>query len=415
MRVTESRGIFRAPFPIFAAIIGAAICLGEKNEKPVKASGDSAVAVAQSTVSAPLSVANAPIAIQLDEANKKTPKYERYEKVITEKMLRDDLTFLADDKHEGRVAGGKHLENEVTQYIERIFRECGLKGLGDVTGNYKQEFIIDWKTTAEKIEGNPDGEFEIKKKYVLIPISNIPKVLSYEAIRTHNLVALLEGSDEKLKDEYIVLCAHMDHLGINKLAKPGEDFIFNGADDNASGVSVILSVIRAFAQAKKEGNGPKRSLIILFPSAEEMGALGSKYFVENPPIPLGKQRAAINLDMVGRRDPSNCISVIDTNKDGKPNFFHDLHDALLCDTGIEHVNHDIESLRRRSDQARFEDKDILFLYIGEGPGPNNQLNEDYHKVTDEALKINFLQLRQVAIFSFRNVWKALNKENLFQD
>ena len=341
------------------------------------------------------------------------------ESVITDEVLRKDLTFLARDKNRGRQAGEGILEREVTEYIENIFKELDLRKVCDNGKSYRQSMIIDWVDKKDplkdfhnvKAEGQRQkGLSKADKDAVLIPAEKKPENLSREAIRTHNLVALIEGSDEKLKDTYIVLCAHMDHVGIDRLAKPGEDYIYNGADDNGSGTTVVLSNARAINQAKKDGFGPKRSIIILLATAEEMGLLGSKFFVENPPVPLDRISAMINLDMVGRMERT-CISVLDTDNTGMPNFFHYEHDAIAKATGIERIDHNIEFGRRRSDQAHFADKRIPFLLIFEGLEPNGMLHKDYHGVSDEVGKIDFAKMLRVSRFTYRHVLRAANWKN----
>jgi Zn-dependent M28 family amino/carboxypeptidase len=108
-----------------------------------------------------------------------------------------------------------------------------------------------------------------------------------------NVLANLEGSDAPLKNEYVIYTAHWDHLGKDDKAKPGEDGIFNGAIDNASGVAQVLELAEAFT---KLPTPPKRSLIFLMVTAEEKGLLGAKYYAEHPLYPPAKTLANINID-----------------------------------------------------------------------------------------------------------------------
>lgn len=111
-----------------------------------------------------------------------------------------------------------------------------------------------------------------------------------------NVVGMVEGSDKKLKSEYVIYTAHWDHLGIGEADKSG-DKIYNGAYDNASGVSTVLAIAEVLAKLKKKEK-PKRSVLFLFPTAEEQGLLGAEYYAQNPLIPLNKTVANVNIDGV---------------------------------------------------------------------------------------------------------------------
>jgi Zn-dependent M28 family amino/carboxypeptidase len=111
-------------------------------------------------------------------------------------------------------------------------------------------------------------------------------------IRSSNVVGMIEGSDPKLKNEYVVLSAHLDHLGVNK--EMTGDNIFNGAMDNASGVATMLETARMFSQGKAR---PKRSILFVALTGEEKGLLGADYFASNPTVPLASIVANVNLDM----------------------------------------------------------------------------------------------------------------------
>jgi Zn-dependent M28 family amino/carboxypeptidase len=115
---------------------------------------------------------------------------------------------------------------------------------------------------------------------------------------TSNVIGLLKGSDPKLKNEYIVVGAHMDHVGIQ-----GKDIIFPGGNDNASGVASLIGVARAFADS---GIKPKRSIIFVAFTGEEMGLKGSKYFVDHMGVRKDKVKAMVNFDMVG--DGTNLMT-----------------------------------------------------------------------------------------------------------
>lgn len=128
---------------------------------------------------------------------------------------------------------------------------------------------------------------------------------------TANVLGLLRGSDPKLADEWIILTAHHDHLGLKENAKPGEDAIYNGAVDNASGVAAMLTVARALTA---QGKAPKRSVLFAAVAAEEQGLLGSQYLVEHPPVPYGRMAANINIDGLNIWGRTKDVSVIGYGK-----------------------------------------------------------------------------------------------------
>src|SRR5690606_36472091 len=122
--------------------------------------------------------------------------------------------------------------------------------------------------------------------------TNIKVKSKTEHFQGKNIIGIVEGSDPVLKDECVVFMAHYDHLGMNE---NGE--IFNGADDNGSGTVTLLEVAEAFAGLEKK---PQRSIVFLWVTGEEIGMLGSQYYVDNPLFPIVKTVACLNVDMNGR-------------------------------------------------------------------------------------------------------------------
>ncbi len=129
--------------------------------------------------------------------------------------------------------------------------------------------------------------------------------------QTANVMGALPGSDPKLAGEWVIFTAHHDHLGRNASAKPGEDDIYNGAVDNASGVAAMLTVARAIAALPK---APKRSILFLAVAAEEQGLLGSQYFIEHPTVPVGKMAIDINIDGLNVWGRTRDLQVIGLGK-----------------------------------------------------------------------------------------------------
>jgi Zn-dependent M28 family amino/carboxypeptidase len=191
-----------------------------------------------------------------------------------------------------------------------------------------------------------------------------------------NAVGILQGSDPRLKDEYLVYSAHMDHIGITR-GQP--DSINNGADDDASGTVGVIELAEAFS---RPGARPKRSIIFLTVSGEEKGLWGSKYFSEHPPVPIGQIVADINIDMIGRNWPDTIVAIGKEHSDlgatlNRVNAAHrELGMTAIDDRWPE------ERFYFRSDHYNFARKGVPILFFFNG------VHEDYHQVTDSPEKIN---------------------------
>lgn len=178
---------------------------------------------------------------------------------------------------------------------------------------------------------------------------------------TANVLALLPGSDPKLSQEVVLYTAHHDHLGKKEGGKPGEDTIYNGALDNASGVSAMLNVAKAFKALPK---APRRSILFAAVAAEEQGLLGSQYLAEHPPVPHGRVAANINIDGANIHGRTRDITAIGL---GKSNLDATL--VSLAKTQGRVVKADQLSDRGffyRSDQFSFAKRGIPAAYFGSG-------------------------------------------------
>jgi hypothetical protein len=193
---------------------------------------------------------------------------------------------------------------------------------------------------------------------------------------TANVVALLPGTDPALRTEYIIVGAHYDHLGWggeDSLAPKQTGEIHNGADDNASGVAGVLELAQALAA---ERHRLKRSILFVAFSGEEEGLLGSRYFVEHPPVPLERVIAMINLDMIGRlKDNTLIVYGLGTSPAWKP-----LLERLTEAARFKFTARD-DGLGP-SDHTSFYLKDIPVLHFFTG------VHEDYHRPSDDVEKIN---------------------------
>ncbi len=227
------------------------------------------------------------------------------------------------------------------------------------------------------------------------------------ALLGENVVGIIEGIDPKLKDEYVFVTAHYDHLGV-KFGK-----IFNGADDNGSGSSSLLMIAKAFAEAKKKGWGPRRTVVIMLVSGEEKGLLGSKYYVEHPLIPLEKTVVDINVDMVGRLDKRhegnpNYVYVIGSNR--LSTELHEIgEEANKKFTKLEldykyNAEDDPNRYYYRSDHYNFAEKGIPSVFYFNGT------HADYHKSTDTVEKIDFEAMANRAKLVFHTAWEIANRD-----
>ena len=160
------------------------------------------------------------------------------------------------------------------------------------------------RAAAERLfEGAPQGFAAIgAARMAGLPVRGfpLPATLSVEARSTWTeftspaVIGRMDGSDRKLASEHVLLTGHLDHLGMKENAKPGEDAIFNGALDNAAGIATMLEAAERFVAS---GQRPKRSLLFIAHTAEELGLLGAYYWAANPTVPIGSVAAAVNLDM----------------------------------------------------------------------------------------------------------------------
>ncbi len=237
----------------------------------------------------------------------------------------------------------------------------------------------------------------------------------FEAM-TSNVIAMIEGSDPVLKDEVVVISSHYDHIGISATALDG-DVINNGADDDGSGTVSVLEIAEAFAQAKRDGVGPRRSIMFLNVSGEEKGLLGSAYYADvEPAMPIAQTVANLNIDMIGRRDPEYA-------GDQPDNYVYIIGAELISeeiDATSEMANRvagidmdlskfynspdDPNQFYRRSDHWNFGKSDIPFIFYFNGT------HEDYHGLGDEADKIDYDQMQQRARLVFATAWQLANQD-----
>jgi Zn-dependent M28 family amino/carboxypeptidase len=205
-------------------------------------------------------------------------------------------------------------------------------------------------------------------------------------VKVRNVIGLLRGSDASLKDSYVLLTAHYDHLG---LAKAGEDRVYNGANDNASGVASVIEIAAAIsAQAR-----PRRSIVFIAFFGEEEGLLGSLYYTRHPVFPLEKTVADINVEQLGRTDTSEGPHIATATFTG---FEYSDVPAIFQKAGVStgvkvyELPNGGNEYFNRSDNASFADHGVPAHTVVVSPE-----FPDYHTVGDEWPKIDYDNLAKV--------------------
>jgi Zn-dependent M28 family amino/carboxypeptidase len=230
-------------------------------------------------------------------------------------------------------------------------------------------------------------------------------------LQASDVLGFLPGTD--LKDQIVVISAHMDHLGIRN----GE--IYYGADDDGSGTVSILEIASAFARAKAAGKGPRRSILFLANSGEEEGLWGSQYYTDHPTYPLDKTDVDLNIDMIGRIDPNrkqgdsmNYVYVVGSDKlstDLKP--ISEGNNAKYAKLELDYKFDDPtdpERIYYRSDHFNFARKGVPIIFYFDG------IHADYHKPTDTPDKINYDLLEKRARFVFFTAWDMADRNDMLK-
>ena len=232
-------------------------------------------------------------------------------------------------------------------------------------------------------------------------------------VETENVVAYVEGSDPVLKDEVVVVSAHLDHVGVSG---DGPDTIFNGADDDGSGTVTILEIAEAFERAKEDGHGPRRSILLLHVTGEEKGLLGSEYYADREPlVPIENTAANLNIDMIGRYDPERGFDTTDyvyiIGGDLISQDISDWNAAVNETTGTDlllsdrfNSPDDPNQFFRRSDHWNFGKHDVPFIFYFTGT------HEDYHGVGDSADKIDYDRMARIGRLIFGTAWEIANRD-----
>ena len=309
-------------------------------------------------------------------ASKDNSDPTKYMNSISTEDLKTMLYVVASDEMEGRETGSKGQKKAGLYMIEQ-YKKSGVsfpKGATDYYQHIPAAFL-----NAKRNENLPDSE---------------------------NIWAYIEGSEKP--DEVLIISAHYDHVGV----KNGE--VYNSADDDGSGTVALIEMAKAFAKAKKEGHGPKRSILFLHVTGEEHGLHGSRYYSENPLFPIANTITDINIDMIGRRDVEHANSNNYVYVIGADRLSTDLHNAVVSQNE-KYTKLDLDfkfndpkdpnHFYERSDHYNFAKRGIPAVFFFNG------VHEDYHGKGDEPQKIEYDALTKRTQLAFVVAWDLANREN----
>jgi hypothetical protein len=282
--------------------------------------------------------------------------------MITENELSSHMHFIASDAMQGRKVGSPY-ELLAAEYLASQYRGMEIWSLNP-PGGKSNPYLQSFDFTVRQTKG-----------------------------KSQNVIAWLEGSDPKLKEEFIIISAHYDHLGTGK--KEGNDSIFNGAADDASGTVALLEIAESLKAAQNAGVKFKRSIAFMHMGGEESGMLGSNYYVATQPlIPLEKTAAIINMDGVAGTDKPQApnalnyvyILVNDSTSGPLDKLAEKLNSESKINLEFPKPDH---PERFVSDNKPFEYELIPSIYFSTG------LTEHYHKVSDEPQTIKYSHLAKI--------------------
>ncbi|WP_298556422.1 M28 family metallopeptidase [uncultured Algibacter sp.] len=300
---------------------------------------------------------------------------ETYATTITSNELKDMLFTYASDDFEGRKTGEPG-QKKAIEFIKNNYKSNNIES-PIAKDDYFQEIPASYFNKS----GIEDSE---------------------------NVIAYIKGSEKP--DEVIIISAHLDHIGIS-----GNGDINNGADDDGSGTVAILEIAEAFKAAEKDGNGPKRTIVFLHVTGEEIGLYGSRYYADEDPIfPLKNTVANLNIDMIGRVDSKheaggkNYLYLIGSDKLSKE--LHNVSEAInkqYFNLEFDYTYNDDNDPNRfyfRSDHYNFAKNNVPVIFYFNGT------HADYHKPSDTPNKINYAFLETRTRLIFHTAWELANRD-----
>ncbi|HKY04789.1 MAG TPA: M20/M25/M40 family metallo-hydrolase [Blastocatellia bacterium] len=323
---------------------------------------------------------------------------------------------VASNWQQATAAAPKTSEWEVEKFQEE---EGGQLTLPVITASpdtvnllFEGEQVAGAEMLKRKAENNPGNSFALNPQKSM----TINVVTSPETATTSNVIGVVEGSDATLKQEYVAIGSHYDHVGIGNPVNG--DAIYNGADDDGSGTVAMLDMARAFASNQR----PRRSILFVWHTAEEKGLWGAKYFNMFPTVPTDKIVAQLNIDMIGRSKRPGDSNPANKDLNGPHEIYIVGSKMMSTELGelSEQVNNsylklkfnykyddprDPERLFYRSDHYYYALKGIPIIFYTDGP------HEDYHKPSDTADKIDYQLMEKVTRTIYKTAWELAVRPN----
>lgn len=277
-----------------------------------------------------------------------------------------------------------------------------------------QQYTIS-ESVARAIAGsdydNAKSNASTLKTYTANVLLDVKKTTT--TLQSSNVMAILPGTD--LKDQYLFVTAHYDHLG-----KRGDSVIYYGADDDGSGTCGVLEIAEAFVKAKAAGSGPRRSIVFMTVSGEEKGLWGSDYYSSHPVYPLDQTTADLNIDMIGRidatrkeGDSTNYVYVVGDDKLSTDlKSISETMNKKYVKMELDYKFNDAKDPNRiyyRSDHYNFAKKGVPIIFYYDG-----MLGADYHRPTDTPDKINYNLYAKRAQLVFYTAWEMANRNDMLK-
>ncbi len=301
-----------------------------------------------------------------------------WEGSIKPEHVRPHVEFLASPQLAGRSGANS---NKASDYLIQQFRKSKLLPLFP-DKDFEQAIPTSAEEPVENANSaNGGGDVD--------PPLKTPRIIG------RNVGAFLEGSDPALRDELIVIGAHFDHLGVRNGA------IYRGADDNASGTSMMLEIARQLATAKQR---PKRSIVFVGFDLEEQLLWGSRWFVAHPPFELSRVKLFITADMIGRSLGNLPLPIVFVMGSEHAPRLKTLLDDVGTPSGLEVARLGVDLIGVRSDYGPFWGEKIPFLFFSTGEHP------DYHSPRDVPEKLDFDKVARVSSLVLKVVEGAANSE-----
>lgn len=297
----------------------------------------------------------------------------KFSNTITKEELKTHLYTFSSDSLEGRAVGEKG-QKIATEFLKNYYQNENIK-----------------------------SPFGGNNYFQTIPSNFFSKNIK----DSENVLAFIEGSEKP--EDVLIISAHLDHLGVSE-----DGQIYNGADDDGSGTVALMEMAQAFNLAQKEGFSPKRSILFLHLTGEEIGQKGSEFYIKYPVFDLENTVANLNIDMIGRVDDyhknnKDYIYLIGSDRLSKElHYISDKINTAFVNTNLDYrfnTENDKNHYYERSDHYSFANQGIpvIFYFNGE--------HDDYHKVSDTPEKIDYPMLERRTKLIFATAWQIANQEH----